>query len=68
MMTKGGEGMKRAMVVLANLIWEWEEMPTGWSRVRVKYLYKGSGDRRDYDRSRPVSLISCWEGGECAMV
>ena len=59
MMTKGGEGMKRVMVVLANLIWEWEEMPTGWSRVRVKYLYKGGGDRRDYDRSRPVSLISC---------
>jgi hypothetical protein len=59
MMTRGGEGLKRALLVLANLVWEWEEMPVGWSRVRAKYLYKGKGDRREYDRSRPVSLISC---------
>ena len=51
--------MRRGMLALFNLVWEWEVKPLAWSLNRIKYLYKGKGDRVDFDKYRPVTLISC---------
>ena len=58
MMVYGGVGMKKAIMKLANMVWEGEVQPREWRRNKVIYLYKGKGDRKELNNNRPVTMIS----------
>eukprot|EP00456_Euglypha_rotunda_P002259 TRINITY_DN1043_c0_g1_i22.p1 TRINITY_DN1043_c0_g1~~TRINITY_DN1043_c0_g1_i22.p1 ORF type:complete len:190 (+),score=3.25 TRINITY_DN1043_c0_g1_i22:121-690(+) len=57
LLKEGGEGMKEALLVLFQKIWQEEKIPVDWARGVIVPIYK-DGDRKNVDNYRGITLLS----------